>query len=41
MSAMAKTPEQWLEEVSSQEKTKGILKLFLGYAQVLAKPTAC
>src|SRR3981189_2505172 len=30
---MTKTPDQWLEEVSSQERTKGVLKLFLGYAQ--------
>src|SRR5256885_7793642 len=31
------TPEQWLEEVSSQERTKGILKLFLGYAPGVGK----
>src|SRR5882672_9053851 len=34
---MKKTPEQWLEEVSSQERTKGILKLFLGYAPGVGK----
>src|SRR5467141_246177 len=34
---MTKTPEQWLEEVSSQERTKGILKLFLGYAPGVGK----
>src|SRR5579864_8651823 len=34
---MPKTPEQWLEEVSSQERTKGILKLFLGYAPGVGK----
>src|ERR1700752_1516969 len=28
---MTKTPEQWLEEGSPKERTKGILKLFLGY----------
>src|SRR5229473_7112650 len=37
ISAMTKTPEQWLEEVSSQERTKGILKLFLGYAPGVGK----
>jgi two-component system, OmpR family, sensor histidine kinase KdpD len=34
---MTKTPEQWLEEVSPQEQTKGILKLFLGYAPGVGK----
>ena len=35
---MAKTPDQWLAEVSpSQEKTKGALKLFLGYAPGVGK----
>jgi two-component system, OmpR family, sensor histidine kinase KdpD len=34
---MPKTPEQWLEEVSLQERTKGILKLFLGYAPGVGK----
>ena len=34
---MPKTPEQWLEEVSPQERTKGILKLFLGYAPGVGK----
>src|SRR5258707_14686732 len=37
ISAMTKTPEQWLEEVSPQERTKGILKLFLGYAPGVGK----
>jgi two-component system sensor histidine kinase KdpD len=34
---MPKTPEQWLEEVSPAERTKGILKLFLGYAPGVGK----
>ena len=34
---MAKTPEQWLEEISPQVRTKGILKLFLGYAPGVGK----
>jgi two-component system sensor histidine kinase KdpD len=34
---MPKTPEEWLEEVSPQERTKGILKLFLGYAPGVGK----
>src|SRR5580700_9072207 len=34
---MPKKPEQWLEEVSPQEKTKGVLKLFLGYAPGVGK----
>src|SRR6202049_2907751 len=37
ISAMTKTPDQWLEEVSPQERTKGILKLFLGYAPGVGK----
>jgi len=34
---MAKTPEQWLEEISPPVRTKGILKLFLGYAPGVGK----
>src|SRR5712672_2419616 len=34
---MPKTPEQWLEECSSKERTKGIMKLFLGYAPGVGK----
>src|SRR5579872_3044737 len=34
---MAKTPEEWLEEVSPKERTEGILKLFLGYAPGVGK----
>jgi two-component system, OmpR family, sensor histidine kinase KdpD len=34
---MPKTPEQWLVEASRAEKTKGILKLFLGYAPGVGK----
>src|ERR1700680_593782 len=34
---MTKTPEQWLEEVTPAERTKGILKLFLGYAPGVGK----
>jgi two-component system sensor histidine kinase KdpD len=34
---MPKTPEQWLEECSPQERTKGIMKLFLGYAPGVGK----
>ena len=34
---MAKTPDQWLEEVSPKERTEGILKLFLGYAPGVGK----
>ncbi len=34
---MAKTPEQWLEEVSPAQPSKGILKLFLGYAPGVGK----
>ncbi|HET6144356.1 MAG TPA: sensor histidine kinase KdpD [Candidatus Acidoferrales bacterium] len=34
---MPKTPDQWLEEVSSKERTEGVLKLFLGYAPGVGK----
>jgi two-component system sensor histidine kinase KdpD len=34
---MAKTPEQWLEVTTPPEKTKGLLKLFLGYAPGVGK----
>lgn len=34
---MPKTPEQWLAEASPKEKTKGSLKLFLGYAPGVGK----
>src|ERR1700731_4407381 len=34
---MPKTPEQWVEECSPQERTKGIMKLFLGYAPGVGK----
>src|ERR1700687_2254471 len=34
---MTKTPEQWLEECSPTERTKGVLKLFLGYAPGVGK----
>ena len=34
---MKKTPEDWLEKVSTPEKTKGIFKLFLGYAPGVGK----
>jgi two-component system sensor histidine kinase KdpD len=34
---MPKTPEQWLEEVSPAKRSKGILKLFLGYAPGVGK----
>jgi two-component system, OmpR family, sensor histidine kinase KdpD len=34
---MAKTPEQWLKESKPAEKTKGSLKLFLGYAPGVGK----
>jgi len=36
MSAMAKSPEQWLEE-AGPSKTKGVFKLFLGYAPGVGK----
>jgi two-component system, OmpR family, sensor histidine kinase KdpD len=32
-----KTPDQWLAESKASEKTKGILKLFLGYAPGVGK----
>ncbi|HVN08627.1 MAG TPA: universal stress protein [Patescibacteria group bacterium] len=34
---MTKKPEEWLEKVSPPEKTRGILKLFLGYAPGVGK----
>jgi two-component system, OmpR family, sensor histidine kinase KdpD len=34
---MPKTPEQWLAETRPPEKTKGTLKLFLGYAPGVGK----
>ena len=34
---MVKKPEEWLEKVSPPEKTRGILKLFLGYAPGVGK----
>jgi len=34
---MPKTPEDWLEKASTPEKTKGIFKLFLGYAPGVGK----
>jgi two-component system sensor histidine kinase KdpD len=34
---MPKTPEQWLKESKPPEKTKGTLKLFLGYAPGVGK----
>src|SRR5579864_4965566 len=36
IAAMAKTPEEWLQEVSP-EKDRGIFKLFLGYAPGVGK----
>src|ERR1700756_2280462 len=36
MTAMTKTPEEWLREVSP-EKERGIFKLFLGYAPGVGK----
>ena len=36
IAAMAKTPEEWLQEVSPQ-KERGIFKLFLGYAPGVGK----
>lgn len=36
IAAMAKTPEEWLSEVSP-EKSRGIFKLFLGYAPGVGK----
>jgi two-component system sensor histidine kinase KdpD len=37
---MAKTPEEWLAETQPIEKTKGSLKLFLGYAPGVGKTFA-
>jgi two-component system sensor histidine kinase KdpD len=34
---MPKTPEDWLEKVTTPEKSKGIFKLFLGYAPGVGK----
>jgi len=34
---MPKTPDDWLEKASTPEKTKGIFKLFLGYAPGVGK----
>ncbi|HTA52442.1 MAG TPA: universal stress protein [Candidatus Acidoferrum sp.] len=34
---MAKTPEEWLAVTTPPEKTKGVLKLFLGYAPGVGK----
>jgi two-component system sensor histidine kinase KdpD len=34
---MPKKPEDWLEQVATPEKTKGIFKLFLGYAPGVGK----
>ena len=34
---MPKKPEDWLEKASPAEKTKGIFKLFLGYAPGVGK----
>jgi two-component system, OmpR family, sensor histidine kinase KdpD len=34
---MPKSPEQWLQEVSPQVSTRGLLKLFLGYAPGVGK----
>ena len=34
---MPKTPEQWLKESKPDEKIKGTLKLFLGYAPGVGK----
>ncbi len=34
---MPKKPEDWLEGVETREKTKGIFKLFLGYAPGVGK----
>ena len=32
-----RTPEEWLEKVAPPEKTRGTLKLFLGYAPGVGK----
>jgi two-component system sensor histidine kinase KdpD len=37
IAAMTKTPEEWLSEVSPEEKARGIFKLFLGYAPGVGK----
>src|SRR5580700_9938532 len=37
---MPKKPEEWLEQVSPREKTKGTFKLFLGYAPGVGKTYA-
>lgn len=34
---MPKKPEEWLEKVAPSEKTKGVFKLFLGYAPGVGK----
>src|SRR5471032_67693 len=34
---MPKKPEDWLEQAETPEKTKGIFKLFLGYAPGVGK----
>ena len=34
---MPKTPEDWLQKASTPEKSKGIFKLFLGYAPGVGK----
>jgi two-component system, OmpR family, sensor histidine kinase KdpD len=34
---MSKTPEQWLEETTPEEKKTGVFKLFLGYAPGVGK----
>lgn len=38
--AMPKTPEEWLATAQPPEKTKGVLKLFLGYAPGVGKTFA-
>lgn len=35
--SVQKTPEQWLEEAAPQAKTRGVFKLFLGYAPGVGK----
>jgi two-component system, OmpR family, sensor histidine kinase KdpD len=37
IAAMVKTPDEWLSEVSPQDKERGIFKLFLGYAPGVGK----
>src|SRR5580700_9250765 len=37
---MPKKPEEWLEQISPREKTKGTFKLFLGYAPGVGKTYA-